>query len=233
MDGFANVSPGAPWSPEPAERYNAVNDLLLRADTLGGAGGSRNLALRGAATITAVYTGGSSLPAYSLLNISGAAILATSGGSVTINPNDPVETLFVATGAADAASVVFGVAQSPASSGGTVAVTLTGLTPVRVVSGGICSGGESLVPVSGGAAALGGGNITALGGTVELASGGGYLAPVFLGGRGLTLAAVTTMPTSGGGVGAVKPVAIGSGGAIALTSGGEIPVVFPYLDGYN
>ena len=53
------------------------------------------------------------------------------------------------------------------------------------------------------------------------------------GGAGIQLAAVVTMPTSGGGVGAVKPVIIGSGGEITPTSGAEIPVVFPFLDGYN
>ena len=52
-------------------------------------------------------------------------------------------------------------------------------------------------------------------------------------GGSFTLAAVVTMPTSGGGPGTVKPVVFGSGGAITVTSGGEIPVVFPFLDGYN
>ena len=50
---------------------------------------------------------------------------------------------------------------------------------------------------------------------------------------GITLAAVVTMPTSVGGVGAVKPVEIDSGGEIVLASGAEIPAVFPFLDGYN
>ena len=52
-------------------------------------------------------------------------------------------------------------------------------------------------------------------------------------GGGVTLAAVVTPPTDRGGPGAVKPVGIGSGGAITLTSGAEIPVIFPFLDGYN
>ena len=53
------------------------------------------------------------------------------------------------------------------------------------------------------------------------------------GGAVIQLAAVVTMPTSGGGVGTVSPVGIGSGGAITPTSGANIPVVFPFLDGYN
>ena len=53
------------------------------------------------------------------------------------------------------------------------------------------------------------------------------------GGTGVTLAAVVTMPTSGGGVGTVSPVTVGSGGEITPTSGASIPVVFPDLDGYN
>ena len=52
-------------------------------------------------------------------------------------------------------------------------------------------------------------------------------------GEGVTRAAVVTMPTSGGGVGTVSPVGIGSGGAITITSGAAIPAVFPFLDGYN
>ena len=52
-------------------------------------------------------------------------------------------------------------------------------------------------------------------------------------GGGVTIAAIVTMPTSGGGVGTASPVTIGSGGEIALTSGGGIPVKFPFLDGYN
>ena len=51
--------------------------------------------------------------------------------------------------------------------------------------------------------------------------------------NGATLAAVVTMPTYRGGPGAVKPVVIGSGGEITLASGAEIPVIFPFLDGYN
>ena len=67
-----------------------------------------------------------------------------------------------------------------------------------------------------------------------VSSGGQYLMVMIgAGGGGFTLAAVVTMPTSGGGVGTVKPVVIGSGGAITVASGGEIPVVFPFLDGYN
>lgn len=53
------------------------------------------------------------------------------------------------------------------------------------------------------------------------------------GGGGATLAAVVTMPLSGGGIGAVSPVTIGSGGEITITSGANIPAKFPYLDGYN
>ena len=52
-------------------------------------------------------------------------------------------------------------------------------------------------------------------------------------GGGMILAAVVTMPTSGGGVGTVAPVGIGSGGEIIPTSGASIPVIFPDLDGYN
>ena len=52
-------------------------------------------------------------------------------------------------------------------------------------------------------------------------------------GGGVMLAAVGTMPTSGGGVGTVAPVGIGSGGAITASSGANISVVFPFLDGYN
>ena len=50
---------------------------------------------------------------------------------------------------------------------------------------------------------------------------------------GVTLAAVVTMPTSGGGVCTVAPVTLGSGGEITVTSGAEISVVCPFLDGYN
>ena len=52
-------------------------------------------------------------------------------------------------------------------------------------------------------------------------------------GGGVKLAAVVTMPTSGGGIGTVAPVMIGSGGEIAITSGAAIPAKFPFLDGYN
>ena len=48
-----------------------------------------------------------------------------------------------------------------------------------------------------------------------------------------TLAAVVTMPTSGGGIGTVSPVTIGSGGEITITSGATIQAKFPYLDEYN
>ena len=53
------------------------------------------------------------------------------------------------------------------------------------------------------------------------------------GAGGIMLAAVVTMPTSGGGLGTASPVMIDSGGAITITSGAEIQVKFPYLDGYN
>ena len=52
-------------------------------------------------------------------------------------------------------------------------------------------------------------------------------------GGGVKLAAVVTMPTSGGCIGTVAPVVIGSGGEISTVSGSEIQVKFPYLDGYN
>ena len=52
-------------------------------------------------------------------------------------------------------------------------------------------------------------------------------------GGGVTLAAIVTMPTSGGGVCTVAPVTLGSGGEITVTSGAEISVVCPFLDGYN
>ena len=53
------------------------------------------------------------------------------------------------------------------------------------------------------------------------------------GGGSVTLAAVVSLPTSGGCIGTVSPVMIGSGGEITITSGASIPVKFPYLDGYN
>ena len=53
------------------------------------------------------------------------------------------------------------------------------------------------------------------------------------GGGEIALAAVVTPPASGGGIGAVAPITIGSGGAITITSGANISVVFPFLDGYN
>ena len=66
------------------------------------------------------------------------------------------------------------------------------------------------------------------------ASGAQYLTIMLdSGGGGATLAAVVTMPTSGGGIGTVSPVVVGSGGEITITSGAQIPAKFPYLDGYN
>lgn len=60
----------------------------------------------------------------------------------------------------------------------------------------------------------------------EQPSGGGAASPA-------KLAAVVTMPTSGGGMGTATPVMLGSGGEITTVSGGAISVKFPYLDGYN
>ena len=105
MQSYQDMSPGSLWRPEPAERYNAVNDVLRRFDRLG-AGGFDRLNLRGQATITVLYTGGSSLPAYSLLAISGGAV-AEAG--------DPCNAVFVAPGAADESSPLYGVATSPAA----------------------------------------------------------------------------------------------------------------------
>lgn len=223
MDSFADKAPGSPWAPESAERYNAVNDLLRRFGAAGAGGAAPGFSVRGAALITAAYTGGVSLPAYSLLAVSGA---------VVENNLDPTATIFTAD-AADTESPVYGVAQSPVEPGAAVPVALTGITPVCIDAGLTLSGGETLAPLSGGVAALGsGGRMVALGSAVA------GLAPVMLGGGGgaaspAKLAAVVTMPTSGGGMGTATPVMLGSGGEITAVSGGAISVKFPYLDGYN
>ncbi len=108
---------------------------------------------------------------------------------------------------------------------------VAGPVTVARIEGG---GGEYAVPVIGSGAQVysrGGEGAPILyagasGGMILLGAGRG-------GGGGVTLAAVVTMPTSGGGIGAIKPIIVGSGGAITVSSGGDISARFPNLDGYN
>ena len=141
---FENVQPGDAWRPEPAARYNAVNDLLNRTAAPTEARQTRLGDHRGALIVLGEVPSGAVVEQYAPVYLGSGAVVQ--GGA------DRADVVFPLAEAGD----VWGIAQQSAS-GGVVSVCLQGLTPVRV-SGGAIAPGTRLAPTSGGylaSAALG------------------------------------------------------------------------------
>ena len=132
---FENVNPGDQWRPEPAARYNAVNDLLNAVPSPSENRQTRLADRRGALVVLAAASG-AVIEQYQPVYLG--------SGATVKNSLDRADVVFPL---ADSGGV-WGIAQQ-AASGGTVDVCLQGLTPAKVSGGGIVPG-TRLAPASGG-----------------------------------------------------------------------------------
>ena len=220
MGFYPDVSPGDRVR-HSAKRENDISHLL---NCMNGFGGGKNVLHTDRLTVQ-VYNAGSSVLPY------GAAVNFVSSGAAMAGNAIPCS-------AATDTALRWGVLTTRLEprQGGTCVVA--GPVSVTYLEG---SGGECAAPkISSGAAVYSSGAQVysrggdgapiiyagASGGVILLGAGGGN-------GAGVELAAVVTMPTPPLDNGAVAPVGIGSGGAVTITSGANIPAVFPFLDGYN